>query len=220
MANWIRTYIAEQSKYQREQKISHLREFFTPDNLMLDIGVWCKMPEPNPSENWLEKQHSQDVTIIAVGLENMSAFKKKYPNVLCVQADGCALPFKDNAVSVAHSNAVLEHVPAKCQPDFVREIARVASRKALLAVPDRFSPIEIHSRIFFIHWLPNWREIFRKLGKTFWASEEHLTCIFTFNSFKKMLGNSNVPGKWTIKRQTLYFLPVSLIAIFEKTSEP
>ena len=147
MRNWLRAFIAERSKSLREGKLEHLREFFAPDNLILDVGVWCHMPEPNPSENWLEKRHGGETQIIAVGLEDLRGFHKKYPRVLCVQADGRALPFRADAVTAAFSNAVLEHVPVAGQARFVEEIARVTRRRVVLAVPDRLSPIEIHSRI-------------------------------------------------------------------------
>lgn len=212
----MRAFIAERSKSMREEKLEHLREFFAPGNLVLDVGVWGRMPEPNPSENWLEKRHSDEARIVAVGLEDLRAFRKKYPRVLCVQADGRALPFKADAVAAAFSNAVLEHVPLAGQLRFVEEIARVTRRRAVLAVPDRWSPIEIHSRIFFLHWLPFWRPLFRLLGEPYWASEAGLSTIFTRSALKELLGKSSVPGKWIILRQFLFFLPVSLIAVLEK----
>ena len=208
--------IAKQSKSLRENKIAYIKSFFSSKNTVLDVGVWCKMPEPNPSENWLEKQYSDKVRIIAVGLHDMKGFHEKYPRVFCVQANGCALPFKNNAFNVGFSNAVLEHVPARGQLHFVEELARVVQEKAILAVPDRLSPIEIHSRIFFLHWFPWWRRLFICIGERYWASKENLTCIFTEKSLKEFLLGISIPGKWDIKHQSLAFIPVSLVAIFNK----
>jgi hypothetical protein len=216
MKKLIYKFVARQSKFMRENKFAYIKAFLDSENTILDVGVWCNMPEPNPSENWLEKQYSEKVRIIAVGLNDMREFRKKYPQVLCVQADGCALPFKDNAVDVGFSNAVLEHVPSQGQLRFAEGLARVVQKKAVLAVPDRLSPIEIHSRIFFLHWLPWWRHLFILLGERYWASPENLTCIFTRKTLKELLLRSTIQGNWDIKRQFLVFVPVSLIAIFNK----
>lgn len=219
MKNWLSNFIAKRSKSLREGKIEQIRSFLKHDSFTLDVGVWCKMPEPNPSENWLEKKYAHNTQIVAVGLDNMNEFKKKYPRVLCVQANGCALPFKEKSFIVAFSNAVLEHVPVTEQPHFVEEISRVVTKKALIAVPDRFSPIEIHSRIFFLHWLPFWRKLSSLLGEKYWSSEIHLSTLFTKRSLGKFLKRSSISGRWTIQRQTLFFMPVSLIAIFNNEEE-
>jgi hypothetical protein len=212
MRKAIISIIQELSKSQRELKIRLLEEDLRSGAYVVDVGVWCKMPETNPSENWLEKKYGGHAKIIAVGLDNLIDFRKKYPDVLCVQADGCALPFKTQSVDVAFSNAVLEHIPQHHQIKFVEEISRIASKKAILTVPDRLSPIEIHSKIFFLHWLPNWRRIFSRMGETFWSKPENLSTIFSKTSLFRLLIKSSIPGEWKIKRQSLHGIPVSLIA--------
>ncbi|KPL77312.1 hypothetical protein ADN00_09285 [Ornatilinea apprima] len=188
---------------------------------VVDIGVWCKMPEPNVNENWLEKQAPGSGKLIAVGLDSMQAFQKKYPEVICVQANGMALPFKDGAVDIAISNAVLEHVPMEGHKDFVFEITRIVKRVAIFAVPDRAFPVEVHSRIPFLHWLPNWREVFRLVGEKNWASKEYLATIFTIRSLKNLIYSVRPKKTWQIKRQKFFGWPVSLIAAFspQKQSE-
>lgn len=219
MHKTINLIIQELSKPQREQKIHLLEEDLSSGSWLVDCGVWCKMPEPNPSENWLEKQYGAHAKIIAVGLDNLIDFKKKYPDVLCVQADGCALPFKNRGVDVAFSNAVLEHIPQQQQIKFIEEISRIASKKAILTVPDHLSPIEIHSKIFFLHWLPNWRRIFSRVGENYWSKPENLSTIFSKTSLSRLLMKSSIPGVWKIKRQSLWGIPVSLIATYMRAGD-
>ena len=200
------------SKKLRSSKLEPIRQKLQSGAVVLDIGVWCSIPEPHPGENWLEKQNYGKGKLIAVGLENMQHFKKKYPHVLCVQANGCALPFADNSIDVAFANAVLEHVPEAEQQDFVNEISRVTKKFSMLAVPDRFSPLEVHSRIPFLHWLPFWRNLYRLMGEQYWSSPINLSTIFTKRSFSRLLQKTQLDeGEWMVKRQKIYAIPISLI---------
>ena len=71
------------------------------------------------------------------------------------QGDACALPFPDGAFDVVHSNAVIEHVGGReRQEAFVREALRVG-RRVFLTTPNRWFPIEVHTRLPLVHWLPD-----------------------------------------------------------------
>jgi SAM-dependent methyltransferase len=76
------------------------------------------------------------------------------PYVAC---DGRALPFPDGSFDLVLSNAVIEHVGDKeDQERFVREHSRVAQRY-VITTPNRYFPVESHTRRLFVHWLPPWR---------------------------------------------------------------
>lgn len=75
-----------------------------------------------------------------------------------VGADGCMLPFRDNAFDVVFSNSVIEHVGGlDKQRKFAAEIARVG-RSFWVQTPNRGFPIESHLLLPFVHQLPKaWR---------------------------------------------------------------
>jgi ubiquinone/menaquinone biosynthesis C-methylase UbiE len=74
-----------------------------------------------------------------------------------VCADGLALPFRDGAFDLVFSNAVIEHVgDERDQQRFVDEHRRVA-RHCVLTTPNRWFPVESHTRAVLRHWSPRWR---------------------------------------------------------------
>jgi methyltransferase family protein len=73
---------------------------------------------------------------------------------LRVRADGCALPFSNQAFDVAFSNSVIEHLTsADAQRRFGSELRRVG-RRYFLQTPNRSFPIEPHYLFPFFQYLP------------------------------------------------------------------
>jgi SAM-dependent methyltransferase len=81
-------------------------------------------------------------------------FRLAHPEVAWVEADARALPFADGSFELVHCNAVVEHLPPDDQRLLLAECCRVAHRAAFVATPNRWFPIEVHTRIPFVHWLP------------------------------------------------------------------
>ena len=84
-----------------------------------------------------------------------------YPGAQFVQADATALPFADGEFDIAYSNSVIEHLPRDAREAYAREVRRVASRW-FVQTPNRAFPIEPHSLLPFVHWLP------RPVGRMLW----------------------------------------------------
>jgi len=106
------------------------------------------------THNFFEELYPWRDRITGVGLHDGEGFRQRYPEIAYLQADGCALPFGDGAFDVAFSNAVLEHVgDTDRQRAFVAESVRV-SRRVFLTTPNRWFPVEVHTRLPFVHWLP------------------------------------------------------------------
>jgi SAM-dependent methyltransferase len=74
--------------------------------------------------------------------------------ILQVGADGCLLPFRDNAFDIVFSNSVIEHVGnLERQRAFAREVARVG-RRFWVQTPNRGFPVEQHLLVPFVHQIP------------------------------------------------------------------
>ena len=105
--------------------------------------------------NFFEELYPWPDRITALGLHDGAGFRERYPAVRYVQGDACALPFGDGEFEVVFSNAVIEHVGGReRQRRLVLEALRVG-RRVFLTTPNRRFPVEVHTRLPFVHWLPD-----------------------------------------------------------------
>jgi SAM-dependent methyltransferase len=121
-----------------------------------EIGFGAEGGESGCStHNFFEELYPWRARITATGLHDGAGFRAAYPEVEYIQSDGCALPFADSAFDLYFSNAVIEHVGGvERQRSFVAEALRVSGR-VFLTTPNRLFPIEVHTRLPIVHWLPD-----------------------------------------------------------------
>jgi SAM-dependent methyltransferase len=148
----------------------------TPEMSVLDVGVTCDLREDS---NFFEKLYPYPHNITAVGVEDAAFLEQEFPGLTYIKADGLNLPFADRTFDLVVSFAVIEHVGDRAQQAaLVKELLRVG-KTCCITTPNRWYPIEFHSILPLIHWLPPaiFRRILRLLGKTFWADEQHLNLL-------------------------------------------
>lgn len=182
----------------------------SPSTSILDVGA-SGVASSERAENFLEEWYQHPESITAVGIEDLSAFKKRYPKVKTVETDGARLPFSDKQFDIVFSNAVIEHVGgAKRQEEFVAECLRVGKR-VFITTPSRSFPIESHTMIPLAHWLPvDVRNIiYQTLGRKHEGMPGELT-LLTGRSLKRLFPTES---KVRILRQRLLFWTSVLIAI-------
>jgi SAM-dependent methyltransferase len=92
---------------------------------------------------------------------------------------GRRLPFDDIQFDIVFSNAVIEHVGGPSQQRaFVGELCRVA-RQVFIATPNRWFPVEHHTGLPLVHYLPRpaFRSLLRRTPFSYWSHEEHLRIL-------------------------------------------
>ncbi len=127
------------------------------------------------THNFFEEHYPWPARITGLGLHDGAGFREHYPAIPYVQGDACALPFPDQAFDVVFSNAVIEHVGNVDQQRlFVSEALRVG-RRVFVTTPNRWFPVEVHTRLPLVHWLPGAASdrAYDLTGKGF-AKENHL----------------------------------------------
>ena len=144
----------------RRRKFALFMETMAPtaDTTVLDVGV----DDSGFGErgrcatlNFFEELYPWPERITALGLHEGSRFRESYPSAHYVQGDALNLPFADGEFDIVFSNAVIEHVGGREQQRrFVEESLRVA-RRAFVTTPNRWFPVEVHTRLPLVHWLPD-----------------------------------------------------------------
>ena len=130
-----------------------------PETRVVDVGVgdtgFGTEPGIAVTHNFFEALYPWPERITAVSDVPLPNFAREFPSIRCVTASGTDLPFEDDAFDVAFSNAVIEHVGGReRQRRLVLEALRVG-RRVFLTTPNRRFPVEVHTRLPFVHWLPD-----------------------------------------------------------------
>ena len=114
------------------------------------------------------------------------------------------------------SNATIEHVGNTLnQKKMLKNIIKLTKKIFVLTTPNKFYPIELHTKIPLIHWFPKsiYRKILKFLGLSFYADEKNLN-LLSVNELKKMLDNYKI--MYEIKFIKLFFFKSNIIIIGKK----
>lgn len=147
----------------RRRKMKHFFDFIQPteETTVVDVGVadtpFGEGEGSALTHNFFEALYPWPERITAVGNVPLENFARAFPQIQRVVADGRDLPFADGEFDVAFSNAVVEHVGGReDQERFVLEVCRVA-RQVFVTTPNRLFPLDPHTLLPVVHWLPEGR---------------------------------------------------------------
>jgi hypothetical protein len=146
----------------------------SPAQTILDIGVSA---DDHRSSNHFEKRYPHTERICGLSVERLPELRDQFPDLALVQGDGRALPFADESFDFVYSHAVIEHVGSQAQQiRFLAEALRVARHGILITTPNRWHPVETHTGLPLLHFLPAplYRAVYKLLGKGMYASERTL----------------------------------------------
>lgn len=168
------------------------REIKIKENFkILDVGTSNTL---NDYDNFFLNYYPYKNNITCLSNQNLTLVKKKYPEINVIVGDGRRINLSSKAFEVVFSNAVLEHVGSNNnQFKFISECLRVSKKYVFIITPYRYFPIELHTKIPFLHFLP--KKIFRRIlnifGENFLSKEENLN-LLTGNDISKMCKKLNL----------------------------
>src|SRR6476469_3852200 len=153
----LRRVASQVSMRSRERKLRLFLDLLQPgpETSVVDVGVTDAPFGAGSTDNFFEALYPWPERITGVGHTELDAFAAALPRVRAVRADGRDLPFSDGEFDFGFSNAVVEHVAGgrDGQRAFVHELCRVA-RRVFVTTPNRWFPLEVHTLLPFLHWLP------------------------------------------------------------------
>ena len=153
----LRRAASRVSMRSRERKLQLFLSLLHPgpETSVVDVGVTDAPFGGGSTDNFFEALYPWPERITGVGHTDLSRFSAAFPAVRAVRADGRELPFADGEFDLGFSNAVVEHVAGgrEGQRQFVHELCRV-SKRVFVTTPNRMFPLEVHTLLPFVHWLP------------------------------------------------------------------
>jgi hypothetical protein len=167
------------STWQRRRMYARfLDEGVSAGDTILDVGV--SSDRDQLASNYLEAWYPHKSRVTACGIDDASFLEEVYPGMRFVRADGRDLPFADRSIDWVHSSAVLEHVGSRqSQARLIAELYRVCRKGVFLTTPNRWFPVEFHTVLPLVHWLPArmFRALLRGIGHEALAREENLNLL-------------------------------------------
>ena len=181
---------------------------------ILDIGTTSD--SKNKSSNIIIKnlKNLNSYKSISDQKISMSLFKNKMTK--SITGNFSKKELNDYSSDLVISNATIEHVGnLKKQKKMVANIIKLSKKMFIIITPNRFYPIDFHTKIPLIHWLPKTmhRFILKILGLNFYAKEKNLNLLSKYD-FKKIIYQKNVAFKITDIK--LFKLSSNLIVIGKK----
>lgn len=141
--------------------------------------------------------------------------RAKFPNVIFEKGDALKLNFPSQSFDLVFSNATLEHVgERRNQKLFIKEAVRVSCNKTVIVFPNRWFPIETHTKLPLIHFLPNriHRLILKTIGFYDLSLEKNLN-IPTRRQIKQYLKELEINSFRITKVKTLCFTSNLVISV-------
>ena len=187
---------------------------FTTNKKLLDVGT---TPVFDGINNYLLNKFKNRKNITSLSNLDCSSLKKFFVNINFVKADARQMNFRDNYFDIVYSNAVLEHVGShNNQLKFIKECFRVSKKIIFIATPNKYYPIEFHTKIPLLHFLPSkiYRKILKFLGLDFFSKEKNLN-LLSIKDLKDICFKLNIKNYKIIKHKFL-FLTSNFILIIKK----
>ena len=188
---------------------------YSKKKTIIDIGT---TPSLDDVQNIILSRIKDNKNITCLSNLNCKILLKKYPNIkkiLIGDARNNNLP--NNSFDIVHSNATIEHVGSyKNQLLFIKECIRISKKYIFIQTPNRFYPLDFHSMLPFIHWLPKniHRKILKFVGLNFYSMQENLN-LLSIDDLKNFCNKLNIKSYEIIKYK-LFFIVSNLILVIKK----
>lgn len=222
MAKIEEIYGVEQSEFffsnllkARVKIFNKILNYIKDEDTIIDVGT---TPVILKHENFFLNHYKFKEKITCLSNQNLDKLKPVFPFLKTILGDGRNTNLPNNEFDISISNATIEHVGSfEEQKAFVNEMFRITKKKVIIVTPNRFYPIDTHTMLPFIHWLPKkiHRKILKFLNYDFLHKEENLNLIST-KDFLKICKELKIKN-FEIQHIKFYGFKSNLILIIHKS---
>ena len=161
-------------KKKRVEMTDVIKIFLKDKNIedILDIG--STEDENNPSSNYIVKNLGNYKIYKSISDQLIKSNFFTYKLNKSITSDFSEQEIKQYKSDLVISNATIEHVGSiENQIKMCENIIKLSNKYFIINTPNKFHPIEFHTKIPLIHWLPNkfYRIILKFLGLKFFADD-------------------------------------------------
>lgn len=181
------------SSVSRQRKTQRLQDLIQDGASVLVVGITD--PKYSSTSNQIELALATRAVVTGLFYPALKGLGERVPFPL-VRGSGLQLPFRDGAFDYVFSNAVIEHVgDSDAQQLFVDESLRVARQGVVHTTPNRWHPVETHTRTLGLHWLPRryHKRIFGDRTRYKWHDTDRL---ISGSEFRRLLGPGSTVQGW------------------------
>ena len=185
---------------------------FDKQSTVLDVGT---TPSLDQHENFFIYSYPYKNNITCLSNVDCSAINQKFKYLKFLIKDAKNSNLKDNSFDIVHSNAVIEHVGNfNEQKKFLKECIRISKKQIFITTPYRFFPIEMHTKIPFIHFLPKnlFRNILKIFGENFFSHEKNLN-LLSIKEVETMVNQLSIRNFKIIRHKYFFFISNLIIVI-------
>lgn len=210
-------YFLDILKYNREKihKIFLKNTCYNNNCSLLDIGTTS---DKGSSHNIILQKSYKNKNISCLSDQDLQNLKNYFPHIKkFYKGDAKKTEFKKNNFDIVYSSATIEHLGSfKNQLKFVKECVRIAKKKIFITTPNRFYPIDFHTKLPFFHWLPKnvHRKVLNLIGFKFYSLEKNLNLL----SKKNLVDIMKIckVKKYRIIQHKFFFFTSNFIIIIDK----
>jgi len=217
------TYIRNHSNFtdniihkKRLEIISIIKENLISSNFkdILDIGTTV---DTSKSSNLIIKNLKNFKSYKSISNQKITSnlFTKKLQK--SITQDFSLNELETFRSDVVVSNATIEHVGSDQQQlKMLKNIVKLTKKIFIVVTPNRLHPIEFHSKIPFIHWLPKkiHRKILSVIGMSYLSKEKNMNLLKPINLVNLMKNFNNV--EYEIKFVKFLMFKSNIILIGKK----
>ena len=201
---------------KRFEMINIINQLVSLNNLKNVLDVGTTSDYENPNSNLIVKNLKNIKKFYSISNQTINSpfFEKALKKSIVDNLDKEEIEeFKSDLVI---STATIEHVGSfENQRTMIKNMIKLSKEMIIITTPNRFHPIEFHTKIPFIHWLPRnvHRKILQFLNLTFYAKEENLN-LLSKSDFIKLVEGEDID--YGFKFVNLFFCKSNLIFIAKK----